>query len=116
VRGSYNFTSNCIPLFSDVMSEKINTMLQFLIDEYLPGYLLPKRRVTIGNWGISSGNTLTKTWYQIVPLYEEDELMALRQDDNKQTWILTDQCTEYLYCYRFTTHVTAWDKIGLYLS
>ncbi|MFA6972917.1 MAG: hypothetical protein WC208_16155 [Gallionella sp.] len=95
-------------------------MLQFLIDEYLLEYKLPKRRTSVGNWEIEDGmlllgSTVTNSKYIITV----ELLYALRVDESGFTLILYPDCKEDLAGYgrgsfNFNSQCV-WDKLHLYL-
>jgi hypothetical protein len=90
-------------------------MLQFLLDEYLTGYGLDKRRVSAGYWHIDGDAVVMDGYGANVNSHRLNGLTAIRVDENHLLYILTDKGTEYLYSYEASTTVNALDKLSLYL-
>jgi len=81
-------------------------MLQYLLDDYLPGYKLPIRRLTSGRWNFVADHKVDGL--PILSYSERDDIIAMKWINNYQAYILCDDLSQYYVVIRGYVNDDGW--------
>lgn len=92
-------------------------MLQYLINNILPGYNLPNLSVTDGDvWvlDVLTSEIRSPAWDRRV-LYEDQGMISLKRGNGARLWVLYDDLTHRFIGHRDVTPLTCEEAVRTYL-